>query len=322
MRLKKIGTLAVIAMVLVSGAVAAAGWDTETTNTTTTSDVDASTTSVAFDPGNENKALYVEVTAATSNLTLKLSPAAEGVDWVAYSNSTPDTTDATNGHYAWNVTHKELSDLPRDVDGGAYNVTVVNKSGAELLNKEVTFDSSAENDSAVLAVTSDAGEDGAAMTSLVADTMELSSADVGFLGLSSKYLGADKTNISTWTGYTNVNGTATDVEVDLENSTTADAYASAAKGAEDGETLSGMTMWVNGVPHRVYMNSAPDDLANDTTTVVYDNSTESLTIDTKGTLYENSRVLQIRSTGGSGYSFSSLWSNFGALSAIKSLNPL
>lgn len=319
MNFKKIATLAVIAMVLTTGMAAAIAWDTETTNTTTTSDLSGASNTVTFDPGNSSESIYVEVSgASTENLTMEMSPAQSGVNYVAYSNATPDTEDATNGHYSWTVTHKELEDVPRDLDGGTYTATVYDDTGAELLTTEVALDSSGVEDNVVLAVTDDGGSSGAAMSNLVADTLEVSQKDVGFLGVSSKYGSADKQNVSTWSGYTAVNGSNSTVQVNFENSTTADAYTSAAEGVDDGEWLTDSTVFINGVPHKVYSENAPDDLDADATTVVYKNSTDTLEIN-PGADYDNARNLQIRSTAGNGYGFGTLQSEFGLWAAISSL---
>lgn len=304
-------------LVLSAGAAAAATFDTETVSTATQSDVSGSTTTVNLHPGNTSESLYVETDGATtSNLTLTLQP--EGVAYDAYTNSTPDTVNATAGHYAFNVTHDELADLPRDESGGTYTLTVENKT-AVILNTTVVFETPTDN-SAVLAITDQAGTDGAAMSNLVADRLTLSAVESGWFGISALSFGDDNgTEMATWSGYTAVNGTDSDLTVQLKNSSTADAYSAAAEDRDDGDWITGSTMWVNGVPHLVYLNEAPEDLDNDVTTVVYSESTDELQIDLNGEEYTDTRTVSLRATAGEGYAFGELWSNFGKTTAIKSL---
>lgn len=298
----------------VAGGAAAASFDSETTTTTTESDISGTSTSVDFYPGNSSKSIYVETDgASTSNLTLELSPAQEGVDMVAYSNDSAATEDATNGHYSWTVTHDELSDLPRTADGGVYTAEVVADNGTVVSSTELDLQTVDDQD-AFLAVAS-AGSDGA-MTSLVSDELTLESQDAGFLG---GLFGSESTDIATWSGYTEVNGSQSDVSVLLENGTTADAYSSTSADAEDGEWIRGSTMWVNGMPHKVYKNEAPEG-ANGTT-VVYDNSTEQVDMNL-GEEYDDTQTLSLRATAGDGYGFGEVWSNFGVGDAFGGLIPV
>lgn len=309
----------------VAGAgVAAAAFDTETTTTTTTSDVSGASNTLTIDWGNSSEPIYVEtdgVTDAGSDLTLELSPAQKGVDYVAYSNGSAETVDATNGHFAWTITHDEISEIPRDANGGLYNLTVRNAtSGAVVEQTEVDLQTAAgASDDAYLAVTDDAN---GAMTNLVSDRLTLESKDSGFFsGLA--FWSSDNSStpqVATWSGYTTVNGTASDVVVDLENSSTADAYSSAASDYEDGEWIRGTTMWINGVPHKVYLNEVPDD-ANGTT-VVYSDSSDRITSDLAGSEYENVQTVSLRATAGSGYGFGEVWSNFGTFDALAGLSPV
>jgi len=303
---RKLISALVAILVVTTGVAAAATFDTETTTTGSESDISGSTNTIDLYLGNSSQALYVETDgASTSNLTLNITPAETGVDTVVYTNSTPDTVNDSNGHYAWNITHDELEDIPRDESGGTFNVTITNESGTEILSTEVTFNT--PNDENAVMLVTDGGE-GSAMTPLVADSVEITSEEGWY---SSK-------NVSTWSGYTTINGSESTVTVDLENSSTADAYASAAEGVDDGEWMTESTVWINGVPHKVYKNEFPDDVDSDQTTVVYDNDTEQLTVN-PGSEYADTSTVSIRATGNEGYGFGELWSNFGATEALGSL---
>ena len=316
---------------LLTGAIGAAAavpaWDTETTNTATTSDVDGTTTSIDVYYGDSGNYTFFEISGAdtSTNYTLEITPAQDGVDYVVYQNTSMATTDGTNGHYGFNVSHDELADAPRDVDGASYDVSIINQSsGKEELNATgVTFANAGKNPKAVMVLTNETTNAGAAMSPLVADRLEISTESAGFFSLSTFNVfgndSDDETTIATWSGYTTVDGTNTTVDVQLDNSSAADAYAAAAEDREDGDWITTATLFVNGIPQQVYLNEAPEDA--DGTTVVYDDSAEKLVIDTEGDDYKDVRTLQLRGAAGQNYGFGELWSNFGALSALESLYP-
>jgi hypothetical protein len=313
-------TAAITALLLLFAAVggAVAAFDTETTDTSTTSDVSGATNTVTADWLNASESLYVETdgVADPANVSLELSPAEKGVDYVAYTNASPDVTNSTAGHAAFNVSYDEL-DIPRDADGATYNLTVRNESGDAVEQTEVTFQSAdGANEDSVIAVTDDAGTVGSANIPLVADRLELEDKSGGLFSMStlafwsSSSDDSDTPQIATWSGYTTTNSSASEIRVDLENASTSDAYADAAGDAESGDWVRGMTMWVNGVPQKVYYGSAPDDVDENATTVVYKESSDSLVIDT-GENLDTSRTVNIRSTAGSGYGGGEIISNFG-----------
>ncbi|WP_255149778.1 hypothetical protein [Halorarius halobius] len=331
-KIRRVLAALAVAMLLTSavGAGAAAiAWDTSGTDaTTTTSDVDTTTTSIDVYYGDSGNSTWFEVkNATTDNLTLRITPAQDGVDYVVYENTSAETTDATNGHYAFNVSHDELGDAPRDVDGASYDVQVINQtSGDEVLNATgVTFSNAGDDPKAVMIVTDETTENGAAMTSLVADRLTIEEKESGFLGVSSSDLAFwsddenDSDSVATWSGYTTVDGTNTTVDVVMDNSSAADAYDAAADSTESGEWMTGATIFVNGIPHKVYDTEAPEDAEG--TTVVYNPDSDTLTVNPSGEDYEEVRTLNIRGTGNSGYAFGTMWSAFGAWDATAATVP-
>ena len=310
------------------GAAAAGTWDTETTDTTTESDWSGASNTATADWGNASESIYLETDGAENeNLTLELTPAEAGLDYVAYTNSTPDTVDATNGHYSFEVSYGELSDLARDADGAEYNATIYNESGDVVDETQVTFTTAAgASEDAYMIVADASGSDAAALTNLVADTAEFDSTSGGlFSGLAGVFsFGAEDTNdsdapdVATVSGFTTINGTNSDVYVSLENESTKNAYANAAEDSEDGDWIKTMTVTVNGAPQKVYMNEAPDGVNG--TTVVYDADADQLQI-SPGEEYESISQLSIRSSGGDGYGFGETWTNFGVWDAFGTWMP-
>jgi uncharacterized protein YxeA len=324
---RKIAVLMTVLVALAgaAGAATAADWDTETTDTTTTSDWSGTSNTATADWGNASDSVYLETDgAANENLTLELTPAEAGVDYVAYTNSSPDTVDDTNGHYSFAVSYGELDTLPRDSSGATYNATIYNDSGGVVADTQVTFNTAANaSEDAYMAVTADANSDGAALTNLVADTTEFEENSGGvFSGLASMFtFGSEDTNdsapdVATFSGFTTVNGSNSDVIVQLTNESTQDAYANEAADYEDGDWIKGMTATVNGVPFKVYKNSAPDGVNG--TVVVYNADADQLEI-SLGEEFDRTSTVSIRSSGGSGYGFGALWSNFGVQAAFSSL---
>jgi len=305
------------------GAAAAGTWDTETTDTGTESDWSGTTNTETADWGNASESIYLETDGAENeNLTLELTPAQAGIDYVAYTNSSPDVVDDVNGHYSFEVSYGELSDLARDADGAEYNATIYNESGDVVDETEVTFNTAeGANEDAYMVVSDSSGSDAAALTNLVADTAEFESTDDGFFsGLagvfsfgSSSENESDAPDVATVSGFTTINGTNSDVYVSLENESTQGAYANAAEDSEDGEWIRSMTVYVNGVPQKVYMNEAPDGVNG--TTVVYDANADQLKI-SPGEEYESISQLSIRSSAGDGYGFGETWTNFGVWDAF------
>jgi hypothetical protein len=312
-------TVALASMMLLVAAAggAMAAYDTETTDTTTTSDISGTTNTVTLIPGDSSEALYVEtdgVSADAADLELRITVADPGVNHTAYRNASPVTNDGTNGHYAWNITHDELSDLPRDESSATYNVTVYNTSSeTELESTEVTFDSSGQGTTdAVIAVTTDSRNSSAAAsgTHEVADRLEMDTKTAWF-GYGTE------TNVSTWSGYTTINGTSSDVTVHLEESNAVDSYDAAASDYEEGDWIKEATLFANGVPMKVFKGSAPDDVDNETHAVYYAD-TDTLEVHLAGSEYEDVSTLQLRGGSGETYAFGEAWSNFGAQAAFSS----
>lgn len=308
-----------ITAIAVGGAAGAIALDSETTDTSTQSDVTSSTTTVDLRPGNASESTYIEVTdAASENLTLIIKPeAADGtvVDYEVYRNESEDVTNASTNNVAWNITHDELEDAPRDVDGGNYRLLVVNDTDdeEEQLNQSFTFDHQGTDRTAVIHV-ADTAE---ATSALLADRVEISER-FGYFG-AEKYWSDNGSTVSAWSAYTTVNGTNTSVEVHAVNDSTADAYTEAAETYENKDWIRTSTLWVNGIPVKVYKNEAPDDAPDDATYAVYDVDTEVLTVTHQGEDFEDVRTLQVRGGAGTAYGFGTLWSEFGTMTAIESL---
>lgn len=310
-RLTAVSLAAMMLLSVLAGGVAAVSFDQETGNTSTQSDVAGNTNTVTFDPGNASKSLYVETDGyegSASDLTLKLQPAQSGINTTLYENTTASTVDSAAGHYAFNMTHAELSDLARDADGGTYTLKIINGSGT-VLKTEVTFDSSAEDDPAhVYVVGQSATSDKAALTPLVADSLEVSE-QKAWWGLGDTKLSAD------FSTYTTRSQNASKTVIHLKDSDTVSAYDSAASAANEGEKMWMSTMWVNNNPQMMYNGEPTGNVTGSYT--VYDADSDTLTIHHADDMSDTN--LQIRSAAGTGegYSFGELSNNFGFGTAMS-----
>lgn len=324
---RKLFAISAVVALLVSsfGAGAAAiAWDDETGNTATTSDVAGNTgQTVGINYGSADNFTYFETDgASTGNLTLKIMPGADDVDYVVYKNTTAETVDAGAGHYAFNVSGDELSDAPRDVEGATYDVEIINQSSGNVVlsSDDVTINANSSNDQAVMAVAATSNNDGA-LTPLVADSVELEDKS-GMWGLSSfNPLGnsSDDVKVSTWSGYTTIDGANSSARFLLTNSSTSESYSDVASNYDDGDWMVETTLIANGQAFQVYKNEAPDSVGDDESYAVYDADADEIVLETESDHYEDVRQLQVRGTASKGYGFSGIVSNFGLGAAINSL---
>lgn len=314
---RQFGAALVALLMLTSlvGAAAAASWDTEGTNTATTSDVSGASSSATWYAGSTEETEYYEVQGAgTDNLTLEIRNGASELNTTYYTNSSAETTDATNGHYAWNITHAELrSELPSDYQGGTYTVAVVNDStGDDIVTHQRTLNFNSSKTTARIMVENASRSADAIGNSLVADSLEVSTEETwwGF--------GADK-NVSTYRDDVQVDGDNTTVEMEFKDSSARESMEAAAAGHEDGEWIYGAQFTVSSSTTdtklaKVYLNEAPSEPGD--TYAVYDNSSKRITF--HSTEFSDAEELHIRGVANEGYSFGDLWSNFGAQDAFTS----
>jgi hypothetical protein len=306
--------------VVTGGVAAAASWDTETTNTATTSDVSGASTTLTFDRGNASKSIYFEVDgAASSNVTLKMTPANTKLDTVVYENSTADVTDSANGHYAFSVSHAELEDLPTTANKGTFNVSIY-VDGAVAVSGELVLDQSAKTEQTVVMwVTDNSGTDAATTTDLVADTLSTET--------ESNLLLPDE-EMTSYSSFTQIDGTNSTTKVYLKNDTVRTQMDNETQGLSSGDLIMSQQLYVNSGPVLMYADAAPSDVANNTTYATYDSSNGVVTIH-HGDGLSSVDQLHMSATAGEGYPFQVAQSNFGwGLAAdlswdwIKGMSPM
>lgn len=261
---------AILAVMLVALAVtaplamaAAPSLDNETTNTTTTTDVSDGSVLTEFNAAGNNYT-WIEFTADSSNSSVKIQDPDSGATY--YSNTSVMATDSTNGHYAVNFSHAELSDVPVEANQNT-TVQVVITNNTAVSNPDTTkFNITLAADGSRTVVNVD--------ESVTSDANAFSSETLGLFGMQS-LAGIIGDHDTTEVSQDNlaVSGKNTTMTVYLSNQTAQDSFSSAADGTEDGSMDVDLkaTMDAGGeevvVPH--FVNSAPDSVPDGQTYAVY-----------------------------------------------------
>lgn len=320
---RKMGALltALVLLLSAAGGAAAIAWDTETVNTATTSDVSGTSTTVQWYPDNSTESVYVEVSGANnSDLRLEIQNGATEIDSAYYENATPDTENASSGHYSWTVTHSELrSSLPSDYQGGAYDIVVANATSDKILMESelVLSNQKANGTTARIFVENASTTSDAVGNSLIADSLEVESEEPGRVRA---LLGAENDTTATFRDDVSVDGANTTVEYVLRDSQTADAMDTAAESREDGEWIYGAQFVVSSSSFdskytKVYKSEAPED--PESTYMVYSPSSDTLTLHTEDEDFSSAKQLSVRGVAGEGYSFGDAFDAFGTFDALR-----
>jgi len=270
------------------GALAAAPTiDTETTNTTTTSDVtDGDTMAVGFDASADNHT-WIEASSMTENGSMELIDPDSGA--VVYDNSTPDATDATNGHYAFNVTHDELDNIP--VESGAnetYTLRLYNDTSVD--NPDTTnitvYIEGVEGRSVVYANEQTLGDN----FDLDTDGFEIETLDLAVFD--NEFADTTAENVA-------INGSNSTVTVHYANSSAADRLDTSVGDLAAGDWDKSTIVKVNDNAVKAYVNEAPDDVNESATYAVVDTSDNDVTAYT-GDDYEGDTSVDVSVTANKG----------------------
>jgi len=256
--------VALIAQGAMMGALAEA-WDSETTNTGTTSDVNGATT-VTYQPYDDTtQTLHLEISGGSSGTEY----AAQFIDprsgTVYYENKSP--TNPASGHYAWDVDHAELDkELPHSVDASDVNVRVVDGNGNVLVGPATVTVS--PNDTYFNKAKVAVGAEGGALGVDALSAEDVTDAPFGIDTLGNLGLGDEKTVAES--GFTvGINNDTAPVVLEIENADAQAAFDGMVEGAAEEDRLDAQleTTRAGAVP--LYYGAAPSD-APDTHAVVND----------------------------------------------------
>jgi len=280
-------------------AAAATSFDGETTNTGTESDVTTADGTLTLHPGNDSESTWVEVQSDSGDVELVIEPAQQGLDTEIYSNSSAETTNDTEGHYAWNVTHDELEDIPRDTDGADVVFKVYENGEVNATSGTYTLDQShLDSPKAVMWVTDNSGTDNATQTDMIADSLSNETEE--------RFLRSDKT-IHSYSSFINVHPNASETEIHLVNQSVRDNYDSQAESLDDGSLLRLQTMNVNSGPVLMYTAGVED--APETSYTTYDDAEGVVTLQ-HGDGLDDVEQLHVSSTVGESYDFGTALDHF------------
>jgi hypothetical protein len=310
---KRVATLLVAALMLTAAAgpamAATPVIDTESTNTTTTSDWTDGTTVTNFSASADDTS-YVEVSfssAPSGEAGVKVVDQDTGETY--YQNESAVTTDDTNNHYAWNISHDELSDIP--VEAGmnkTVNVTVYDTQDmANATTIAVTLEATTDRSVAYLG-DSALSTDDAEIVDKYSTLSEVSDAFNGSVVSFEQTLATDGSN--------------TTHTFELANETADDSW----NATTDADTQSGDWLVLtrlsaedaDGDTHYipVFANSKGewDFLDDNESYAVYDTSSDEVTVNLGEEFKDNEEVtFEMRSNEAMG--FNKAWSMFGGLDA-------
>lgn len=284
---------------------AAVAWDNETTSSTTTSDVHANSASETFYPGNSTKKLYVETDGFTgdpANLKLAVKPADEDLNGTTYASTTDWTaTNSTAGHYAANLTHQQLADVPRAYYGALVDVQVINTSSSSIvLEKEnVKLGTSHKTSTtALIRVSNASGSSAVEDSNAVADELTVKK-QTGIGAKVASILGGSTTT-ATVSDSVAVDGANTTVQVMMADSETASAFDAAAKETSSGDWIVGAQMMANNQMLKVY--NAKANVSSGQAYATYDPSSDTLTLHQNGDKdFSGTDSIAFKAVGGDGY---------------------
>jgi len=270
-KLKRAGIVALVALLAVGAASGAVTFDSETTNTATTSDVTSTSSAVAY---NESGTVYFEFetqgTESGFNITdpetekelVNRTVSDDSVDQT-YSDK---TTSPSTYYWETNVSQSKWSSI--EMDPGE------NKT----LSAYIINDTRAANPT-VHMVNMTIMNDGK-RTYLRLEDDEVGSSGLADLG-SEKTLGVQlpwNSDTATIDQSVPVNGSGTTATIDVQNTTVAERLATSSEGASSGDWVPSTLATVDDEPVKVYADSAPDDVSG--TYIVHDTSADKLEIHT------------------------------------------
>lgn len=308
--MKKLIAVALATMLLIGsmGGAMAVAFDTETTTTGTQSDVSSSSTSQTWQPGNTAATLYVETDNASANASAyQMELRDQDTGEVYLTNSSAETVNDSNGHYAFNESHSSIrSSLPSDPQGTQFTVAVVNtNTGKDVLTQDFSLNYETTG-TARYYVSSLSGNDSAYGAGLVAHGLDVSEKKTWF-GFGSNY------TVATFSDVAALNSSNTTLQYQMTDSDTISAYDSAAEGVESGKWMQSTTLTVGTDVAKIYKKEAPDSASGNYG--VYNPSTDRLTV-YRSDDYAGAAELEISSGAGESYSFGDALSAFGFMDAL------
>lgn len=287
--------IVLLTMGLVVGAAGAASpvLDTETSDTTTTSDIVADTTITSFE-ASQNNSTHVEASGLTANASMEVRDPDTGV--VYYTNSSPDATNSSAGYYAWDINHSEWDDFPATSGGNkTFELRVYNDSTVDDPDTtNVTFYIESVDGRTVINVAEpQIGDDAIATVKEAGYSVLGVDTDIEMAGLWAPEAIFDQGSVA-------VDGNGSTIKYALANDSVAERFGQSADDASSGDWVKSTVLTVDGTPVKVFDESAADDVdENVDTYAVYENDSDDVTV-YLGEDYENETTVDVHMAANKG----------------------
>lgn len=243
--------------------------DTATTNTSTTSDIVDGTTITGFDANASNQS-YFEAEFDSTDPAVRLKDPETGEVLRVYGSAAFNQTHSGSqtNHYARNFSHDEFQNVPM-APGENKSVTLVAVNNSTLSTPDVTN---------VTVYLENVGDRSVIRVgSTVASSQKFSLKEGQFVvetlnwSFGAKQATFDRSNVK-------IAGQGSTLRIAFANATAASRFDDSAADAASGDAVLSTTLTAGDDPVLVYKDSAPSDLANDSTYAVYDSSEDALTV--------------------------------------------
>lgn len=293
--------LAFTALLVVSGMQAAMAAqpsiDTETTNTTSTTELSNEST-INMTEVNASDYHRLQYTADSEDSKLKVTLHGDDDEGgaVFYSNSTPDTVDSASDTYRINFSEAELADVPTTLNENVtLDFTIINNttvSNPDTTTIQVHLKNGQQR--SVVYLSDMDVDDG--------DDIETFDTNRSIAGYEIPFTAKDYSHVSGLDR--DVDGSNTDVTVIFANDSVADDYSSAvASDTESGGWIVGQASLLSETPVKVYNEKAGDDVESGDSYGVYKNDIggeDGITYEL-GDKYEDEDELTVSSYGNQNY---------------------
>jgi len=309
---------------LVVGAVAgpglAADIDSETTDTTTQSALQAGDTVEDYD-GTEQSDMALAVSATSTDPAVKIIDPDSGLTVHTFSADDLNQTDAvdtgSDGNadvWYFNATASQVNDAFQKVpitsgENQSVTVRIIDNATLDEQNQTMT------NETVYLD-----GVTGRAVFPGTADSLSLATDGFQVLGFN---LSVDE-NAEFEQDNVAINGSGSTIAVNVFDGEGADRFASAPDSADAssaGDWVWTTQLWVNEQPHRVFYEEAPDSMEDSDTYGVYLPSEDEVMVNV-GDFYDGEDSVDVRVKGNDAYGTITRLMNFGAANALGSLSPI
>lgn len=257
-----VALLVALAVLATPGLAAAPTVDTESTATTTTSNVTDGTVIAGFEANSSNSS-YLEANFDSANASVEIIDPDTGVVHATNDSDGMEVTNSSENYYAWDIGHDELATIPHGAnENKSVTIKLINNTDVDNPDTtEITVYLETVDDRAVVY----GGAEAAAGN--VGDVDVTTEVDEPPLGLS--ILGSNSSTTSVSADSVSLGNTSegTTVHVIAANTSGEDPFSAASEdgflmGTSDGDFIDAHQLQVAGHNHAVFLSEAPDGVVD------------------------------------------------------------